>query len=164
MLYEVITVEGHDDHLFKAFAVQLQQQIGGGQFSGNGDRSAPQLFHGDRLPGDDQRTATATEGAAATQQSIIVAQQAEGMIRNFGEIKGARQCQGVQGFHILQPLLKIQFAEGDTAVDQSIENEGVVGAGRITRITSYNVCYTKLLRIRGRADDKSSLTARTLYN
>ena len=40
----------------------------------------------------------------------------------------------------------IQYEEHKKALEYCIENAGLFGAGIVSRITSYNVCYTKLLR------------------
>ena len=51
------------------------------------------------------------------------------VIGNLGDVQKAGERQAVQGLHVLEPLGKTKAGAADPAVDQRVEDKGIVGTG-----------------------------------
>ena len=79
----------------------------------------------------DERAAAPAERAAGTEQRILFAQMAQGVIGDLGEVEPALERQAVQRLHVLEPFPELDARDVDLAVDEGVEDERVVRAGRI---------------------------------
>ena len=83
---------------------QAHEQGGCRQAARNRDRLAGQRGGIEPGPRDDERSASASEGAAAAEQSVPVAQVAVGVERNLHDVRLPRQRDAVEGVDILVAL------------------------------------------------------------
>ena len=75
------------------------------------------------------RSTGCCRNATTVKQRIALAQVAEGVIGNLGQIEQPVEGQLVEGFDVFQSLADAKSRQLDQTVAEGIKDEGVVGAG-----------------------------------
>ncbi len=110
----------------KAFPIQLQEQIGSGQFAGNSDGLTTETLHVSGFASYHQGTAPPAYGSTGAKQSIALRHQGKGVNRDLGELQGTSLGIVVEGFYIFQGYLQRPAGNIQSAGGQSSEDKGVV--------------------------------------
>src|SRR5690606_14045343 len=99
-------------------------------FSGYGDGKGFYVGQRNVFPCDEQGAAASAQGAAAVEQFILVRYFQSRCEAELGDGKLSLHGPLVERFHVFQLCIEVKIAAVDLFVDERVEDECVVRAGR----------------------------------
>src|SRR5262245_3821595 len=94
------------------------------------DRSRRDVFLRDRPLRDEQRTAIPAERAAGVQQDVAGGAVRVRVITELRDVDGPIERRAVEAFNVVEAYRQLEIFEIDASVDDRVEHEAVVRAGR----------------------------------
>jgi hypothetical protein len=122
-------VKGKKDDVVQVWVEEPEEKVGSGVAPGNRDPSSPEIRHRRRAGGNDERPASPPESPPRPEETVIFPDEAEEMGGYLAYFQCPLEYKPVQGLHIFKTLPEGDSRALDQAMDQGIENKGVVGTG-----------------------------------